>query len=450
MSSIDRYSLYRAQFLELRAAQPNDEPGWLAFVRKNALERFLDKGFPTTREEEWRFTNVAPLAAAAFALSVLPHADAERDAKALKKRFEIGELEGHELVFVNGRVSKALSSLEELADGVVVTSLADALASTALAEKLQPILTQATLTQSGTTQSDEDDTPFFDLNEAFLSDGAFIHVPRGVALERPVHLVFLTSSVEPVVTHPRNVIVGEAGSQLRVIESYGGLDGALYWTNAVTQVLAHEGAVIDHYKLQRESASAFHMASLGYVQERSSTVSNHSLSLGGRLARHDIRAELDGEGADVTLNGLYVVKDSQHVDHHTVIDHRVPHCTSRELYKGVLDDASSGVFNGRVIVRADAQKTNSQQSNKNLLLSNDAFVNTNPQLEINADDVKCAHGATIGQLDPEAMFYLRSRGIAHDDARRILTEGFMADVNDRIRLAAVRDTLRRLLFNRAA
>jgi Fe-S cluster assembly protein SufD len=437
VSSIDRF---RSQFLELRAAQTDDEPGWLALVRKNALERFLDKGFPTTRQEDWRFTNVAPLTAASFALPtqpVLPRGDAE----ALKKRFEIGGLESHELVFVNGRVSKELSSLGELPDGVVVASLADALASPALAKTLQPVLTRS--------DASYDDTPFFDLNEAFLSDGAFVHVPRGVTLERPVHLVFLTSPVEPVepvVTHPRNVIIGEAGSELRLVESYGGSDGASYWTNTVTQVIAQDGAVIDHYKLQRESASAFHVASLGYVQERNATVSNHSLSLGARLARHDIRAELDGEGADVTLNGLYVVKDSQHVDHHTVIDHRVPHCTSRELYKGVLDDASSGVFNGRVIVRADAQKTDSRQSNKNLLLSDEALVNTNPQLEINADDVKCAHGATIGQLDPEAMFYLRSRGIGEVAARKILTEGFMADVSDRIRLAAVRDTLRRLLF----
>ena len=438
MSSIDRF---RTQFLELRAAQATDEPGWLALVRKNALERFLDKGFPTTRDEEWRFTNVAPLVSGSFALSVLTHADVENDAGALKK--ELGFDESHELVFVNGRVSKALSSLVELPDGVVAMSLADALASSAHAETLQPILSQG----SGSGTESGDATPFFDLNEAFLSDGAFVHVPKGVALERPIHLMFLTSSVEPMVTHPRSVIVGEAGSQLRIIESYGGPDDAVYWTNAVTQVVAHEGAVIDHYKLQRESASAFHMASLGYVQARSATVSNHSLSLGARLARHDIRCELDGEGADVTLNGLYVVKGSQHVDHHTVIDHRVPHCTSRELYKGVLDDASSGVFNGRVIVRADAQKTDSQQSNRNLLLSDDALVNTNPQLEINADDVKCAHGATIGQLDPEALFYLRSRGIAREDARRILTEGFMADVSDRIRLAAVRDTLRGLLFS---
>ena len=438
MNAIDRF---RTQFLELRATQVDDEPGWLALVRKNALERFLDKGFPTTRDEEWRFTNVTPLVSGSFALPVLPHADAEKDAGALRKDFGFGE--SHELVFVNGRVSKALSSLGELPDGVVAMSLADALASSAHAETLRPILSQGSGSGTG------EDTPFFDLNEAFLSDGAFVRVPKGVVLERPIHLMFLTSSRSadvPMVTHPRSVIVGEAGSQLRIIESYGGPDDAVYWTNAVTQVIAHESAVIDHYKLQRESASAFHMASLGYVQGRSATVSNHSVSLGARLARHDIRAELDGEGADVTLNGLYVVKGSQHVDHHTVIDHRVPHCTSRELYKGVLDDASSGVFNGRVIVRADAQKTDSQQSNRNLLLSDDALVNTNPQLEINADDVKCAHGATIGQLDPEALFYLRSRGIAREDARRILTEGFMADVSDRIRLAAVHDTLRGLLF----
>ena len=433
----DSINRFREQFLERRAVQASDEAGWLGLVRTNALERFLDKGFPTTRDEEWRFTNVAPLASTSFALA----ADADHDAAALRKSLLVhglGELETHELVFVNGRVSKALSSPGELPDGVVVASLSDALSE--YGEALQPIL----------SQSGGDETPFFDLNEAFLSDGAFIRVPKGVALERPVHLVFLTTSGEPVVTHPRNVIVGEEGSQLRLLESYGGADGAVYWTNAVTQVTASAGAVIDHYKLQRESLSAFHVASLGYVQQRDAAVSNHSLSLGARLARHDIGAALAGEGADVTLNGLYVVQGSQHVDHHTVVDHAVPHCTSRELYKGVLDGASSGVFNGRVIVREDAQKTDSKQSNKNLLLSDDALVNTNPQLEINADDVKCAHGATIGQLDAEAMFYCRSRGIGREDARRILTEGFMADVSDRIRLAAVRDTLRELLFERAA
>lgn len=407
-------------------------------VRTQALERFLDKGFPTTRDEQWRFTNVAPIASGSFAVSSVSSRSA-RDAASLKGRFHIEGQESHDLVFVNGHWSRELSSVGELPAGVVLSSLTGAVSEHA--DEVQPIL----------SQGGGDDTAFFDLNEAFLSDGAFVYVPKGVIVQRPIHLIFLSAAPgKPIVVHPRNVIVGEAGSQVRVVETYGGVAGGVYWTNAVTQVSAGDNAVVDHYKLQRESSSAFHVASLDYVQGRSASVSNHSLSLGARIARHDIRAQLAGEGADVTLNGLYVVKGSQHVDHHTVIDHQVAHCTSRELYKGVLDDASSGVFNGRVIVQPNAQKTDSQQSNKNLLLSDEALVNTNPQLEINADDVKCAHGATIGQLDAEALFYLRSRGIAHHEAQRILTEGFMADVSDRIRLAAVRETLRGLLFTEAA
>ncbi len=436
MSTKDSIERFRTEFLEARSERQSDEPGWLTLVRTQALERFLDKGFPTPRDEEWRFTNVAPIVSGSFEAAP---AGSDSDAAALKKRFQIGEQESHDLVFVNGRWSRDLSSVGDLPEGVAVTSLTDALSEHG--DELQPILSQG----SG------DDTAFFDLNEAFLSDGAFVSVPKGVVVERPIHLIFLSLAPgKPTVVHPRNVVIGEAGSQVRILETYAGVGDAVYWTNAVTQVLAADNAVVDHYKLQRESASAFHVASLEYVQGRSASVSNHSLSLGARLARHDIRAELAGEGADVTLNGLYVVKGKQHVDHHTVIDHQVAHCTSRELYKGVLDDASSGVFNGRVIVRQDAQKTDSQQSNKNLLLSNEALVNTNPQLEINADDVKCAHGATIGQLDAEALFYLRSRGIAQQEAQRILTEGFMADVSDRIRLAAVRETLRGLLFREAA
>lgn len=438
MTTTDSIERFRAEFLELRSARQNEEPGWLTLVRTQALERFLDKGFPTLHDEEWRFTNVAPIASGSFALPSAASGSAS-DAASLKERFRIDGQESHDLVFVNGHWSRALSSVGELPPGVILTSL-----TTALAER--PDEVQRILSEGA-----GDDTPFFDLNEAFLSDGAYVYVPKGVVIERPIHLVFLSRVPEtPMVVHPRNVIVAEAGSHVRLLETYAGVDDEVYWTNAVTQVSAADNAVIDHYKLQRESGSAFHVASLEYVQGRSASVSNHSLSLGARLSRHDIRSQLSGEGADVTLNGLYVVKGSQHVDHHTLIDHQVPHCTSRELYKGVLDDRSSGVFNGRVIVRKDAQKTDSRQSNKNLLLSKEALVNTNPQLEINADDVKCAHGATIGQLDAEALFYLRSRGIARQDAQKILTEGFMADVSNRIRLAPVRETLRGLLFHEAA
>jgi Fe-S cluster assembly protein SufD len=235
-----------------------------------------------------------------------------------------------------------------------------------------------------------------------------------------------------------------------LVESYFGAGGSASFTNTASEIVAADGANVDHYRIQAESDSTFHVGSQRLLQARGAVLQDHSLSLGGRIARLDIHSLLDGEGADLTLNGLYVVKGTQHVDHHTVIDHRKPHGTSRELYKGVLDGAASGVFNGRIIVRPGAQKTNAQQTNKNLLLSEEALVNTNPQLEIEADDVKCAHGATIGQLDKEALFYLRSRGIGPEEAAGILTRGFIADLSERIRIGAVREAVRRHVFAEAA
>jgi len=428
----------RSLFLARSTERSESEPGWLALVRKNAFERFLDKGFPTTRDEDWRFTNVGAIASRAFELAS-GGAEAEDAARTLLASLGLEALSRHELVFVNGQFSQELSSLSDLPDGVVVSSLESAWSHSV--EELQPVL----------CRSPSDETAFFDLNEAFVTDGAFVHIGKGVVVDAPIHCVFLTVPTgEPCVHYPRNVIVAGEQSEVRIIETYAGLEGSIYFTNAVTQLVARPGSVVDHYKVQLESAKAFHVASLDFSQERGTSVSSHSLSIGAALARNDIRVELGGEGADVTLNGLYVVRGSQHVDHHTLIDHQVAHCTSRELYKGVLDDEASGVFNGRVIVRAGAQKTDAKQSNKNLLLSREALVNSNPQLEINADDVKCAHGATIGQLDEEALFYLRSRGIGVGEARKILTEGFMADVSDRIRVDAVRKALPRFLFKDAA
>ena len=430
MSTTDSLERVRAQFQQLGESPAASEPDWLAGARGDSLERFLGRGFPTTRDEDWRFTSVASLVGTEFSL---PATGSESDASSLRGRLELPEVDAHELVFVNGRFSPQLSSVGALPGGAVVESLSQALSRGD--ERLEALLHRE---RAGVT-------PFFDLNGAFVADGAFVHLPPGTALERPVHLLFLTTTDGSVV-HPRNVVLAERSSELRLVETYAGADDASYWTNAVTEIAVEDGAVVDHYKLQLEGSSAYHVSSLDVVQGRSAQASNHSLSLGAKLSRHDVRAELGGEGADATLNGLYVVAGSQHVDHHTTIDHKVPHGTSRELYKGVLDDASSGVFNGRVIVRQDAQKTDSQQSNRNLLLSKDALVNTNPQLEIHADDVKCAHGATIGQLDADMMFYLQSRGIAPDQARTILTEGFMADIADRIRIGFVRDALRKRLF----
>ena len=436
MSSSSAIESFRRQFLEHAGRWHGQEPSWLSLVRREAFERFLDRGFPTTNDEAWRFTSVAPLASMEFSLD----AGTGREHGSSLLRSHLGEdWKRHEIVFVNGRFSPELSAIGALPPGVVVESLASALESHA--EKVEAVLS---------LNPAEGATVFSDLNRAFLADGAFVLVPEGVVVERPIHIVHVSSAERPAVSHPHHIVLLERGAEVRLVESYLGDDGPSYFTNAAAEIVAASGANVDHYRIQREGESTFHIGSQRLLQAAGAVLQNHSLSLGARIARVDIHSLLDGEGADLTLNGLYVVKGTQHVDHHTVIDHQKPHGTSRELYKGVLDDAASGVFNGRIIVRPGAQKTNAQQTNKNLLLSEEALVNTNPQLEIEADDVKCAHGATIGQLDRDALFYLRSRGIGREEATSILTRGFIADVSERIRIAAVRDAMRRFVFAEAA
>jgi Fe-S cluster assembly protein SufD len=427
---------YRTAFFDHFARVRSQDPTWLSLLRRDAFERFLERGFPSTGEEAWRFTSVAPLAETSFSLAQglpVPAGSSVSDAR------YTGDWAPHELVFVNGLYVEELSSKAKLPEGVVVASLSQALDTHS--DELEAVLSLPRA---------EDGTVFSDLNLAFLDDGAFVFVPENIQVEVPIHLVFLTAVATPAVSHPRTVVLVERGGRVSIVESYVGSPGSVYLTNTASDVLAAGGASVERYKLQRESKSAFHVGSHRFLQARGTTIQDYSLSLGARLARNDIHSLLDGEGADLTLNGLYVVGGNQHVDHHTVIDHKEPHCTSRELYKGVLDDTSSGVFNGRIIVRGGAQKTSAQQTNKNLLLSEDALVNSNPQLEIHADDVKCAHGATIGQLDKESLFYLRSRGIGLEDARNMLTRAFMADMSERIRIAAIRDAMRALVFPEAA
>lgn len=436
MSATGVIGSYRQQFLEHAGRWNGQEPSWLSFLRREAFERFLDRGFPTTNEEDWRFTSVAPLVSMEFSLNAAATAG---DVPSLLRSHLGEEWERHEIVFVNGRFSPESSAKEALPSGVVVESLASALES-------HPEDVEAVLSSDPV----EGASVFSDLNRAFFADGAFVRVPEGVVVREPIHIVHVSSTKVPAVSHPRHIVIVERGAEVRIVESYLGADRTPYFSNAAIDVVAAEGAVVDHYRIQREGASAFHIGSEMLLQAGGAALKNHSLSLGARLTRIDIASLLDGEGADLTLNGLYVVKGTQHVDHHTVIDHRKPQGTSRELYKGVLDDAASGVFNGRIIVRPGAQKTNAQQTNKNLLLSEEALVNTNPQLEIGADDVKCGHGATIGQLDKDALFYLRSRGIGREEATSILTRGFIADVSERIRIAAVRDAMRRFAFAEAA
>jgi Fe-S cluster assembly protein SufD len=332
------------------------------------------------------------------------------------------------LVFVNGWPAPALSQTSDLPAGVRVESLARALAQGGA--ELEPVLGRL---------ADRPERAFAALNLAFLRDGAWVRIAPGVILERPILLLFVsTAPGGPTVSSPRNLIQAGAGSQLAVVESYVGLGREAYFTNAVTEIALEDGAVVDHVKLQEESERAFHVAALAVHQRRASQFYSHSVSLGGALVRNDLDTVFEDEGGECRLDGLYMVGGRQHVDNHTSIDHARPHCTSLELYKGVLDGRARAVFNGKIVVRPDAQKTNARQTNKNLVLSDDTDVNSKPELEIFANDVKCAHGATVGQVDRDALFYLRSRGLSAAAARDLLTYAFASEIVDVLRIPAVR------------
>ncbi|MGH8309983.1 MAG: Fe-S cluster assembly protein SufD, partial [Steroidobacteraceae bacterium] len=285
---------------------------------------------------------------------------------------------------------------------------------------------------------------------ALFTDGAYIHVPAHTVLERPIHVLFISTGAtngHSAMSHPRVLVVLDDDSQAAVVESYAGPDGARYFTNVVTEIALGAHAVLDHYKLQRESAEAYHVGSIYLRAARSANCTSHSISVGGALVRNDVMAVLAGEGGECTLNGLYLADGQRHVDNHTTIDHAMPHCDSREIYKGILADRARGVFNGKIIVRPDAQKTDAKQTNKALLLSDDAQINTKPQLEIFANDVKCTHGAAVGQLDEDAIFYLRARGLDLQQARDMLIHAFAGDVLNRIRIEPLRKSLEEHLLS---
>jgi len=422
---------YIADFERFQQGRPAGEPAFVQALRRAGLDRFSALGFPNTRQEEWRLTNVAPIAQGTF-----HRAQGDPNAVGPEQIAAYDFPAAARLVFVDGRYSARLSSLASLPSGMVVTSLAEALAST-------PGLVEPWLGQlAGFEQQ-----PFVALNTAFLGDGAFIHVPRGAA-SGLIHLLFLSSSEDgrATVSYPRNLFVAGESSQLTVVETYAGT-GA-YFNCPVTELAAGPNAVVDHYKVQRESREAFHVATFQVQGKRNSVPRSHSISLGGGLVRNDVNAVLAGEGIDCILNGLYLVDGRQHVDNHMRVEHAKPHCASHELYKGVLDGRARAVFNGLIHVHKGAQKTDTKQSNRNLLLSRDAIANSNPQLEIYADDVKCTHGSTVGQLDEDAVFYLRSRGIGQEAARSLLTWAFASDIVERIQVEPVRKDLEEFLFAR--
>lgn len=424
-----------ATFLEALEATPpfrtENEPEWLTALRKSAWERFNEIGLPTTRNEDWRFTSVAPITQATFSR-----------APTLGSRTIPPELIGGlrlpnttEVVFVNGYMVPALSEVNGV--GFSVTSLPQALV------RKVPDLPKTLGRVAGFSQNG-----FTALNTAQFTDATLIRIKAGKA-PKPLHLVFVSlPGQQPIVSYPRILIIAEPGSEATVIESYSGSSGEQYFTNAVTEIAVGDNAQVEHLRIQRESEGAFHIATVEARQGRDSRFRSFSLAMGAALARVNIYSIMDAPGSDCSMNGLYLLHGSQHIDHQTRIEHAQPNCTSREIYKGVLDGTSHGVFNGKVFVRPEAQKTDGKQTNNNLLLSDGAKIDTKPQLEIYADDVKCTHGATVGRLDELAVFYLESRGIRKTAARKLLTYGFAADVLRTIPHEEIRQHLERLVFQR--
>jgi len=418
---------YLAEFDRARPALGAADRGWLDEQRGLAIARFADLGFPAASNEDWKYTGVGPIVKAPFERVARDHVsfDAARVEAAVERAAGTGD--ATVLVFVDGHFVADLSRLDavgEQAGGARLSSLLAAIENDH--ESLRGHLGK---------YLDSSAHGFAALNAAFVEDGAFVHIPRGMHHDRPIHLVFVSGpggqggeSARRTMSHPRNVIVAEAGSTAQVVEHYVGGESGEYFTNAATEIYVGENAKVAHCKVQAESAGAFHVHRVQAYQERNASFASHAVALGAALSRTEIHTVLAAEGAECGLDGLYVLGGRQHADHHTTVDHAAPHTSSRELYKGIVDDRARGVFTGKVLVRRDAQQIEAEQTNKNLLLADGASVETRPQLEIYADDVKCSHGAAIGQLDEKALFYMRQRGLDERQARSLLTYGFGSEV----------------------
>jgi Fe-S cluster assembly protein SufD len=429
MSSVaERHETFLAEhgrFIQLRGAAA---PPWLRELRERGAERFGRLGFPTVRQEEWRFTNVAPIADTAFRLAE----KAPTNAVDCISRVAIPNAAAR-IVVLNGRFSPELSEVRALPPGAVAGGLADAIA------KGAPEVAHL-------GQLAWEHAPFTALNTAFLDDGAFVLIPPRSVLDGPIQIIVVNGGAGKTMAHPRTLIVAGSGSEARVAQTFVGAPGDSHFTNVVTEVSVGDGAVLDFYTDQRETDVAYHIAAVHAHVERSATFRTRTITLGGKLLRNDTVAVLDGEGAHCTVDGCYLVDGDRLVDNHTTIDHASPNCTSHELYKGILDGRAKAIFNGRIIVRLDAQKTDSKQTNRALLLSDEATINSNPQLEIFADDVKCTHGAAIGQLDEEALFYLQARGLTRRDARDLLIHAYAGEVLEGIAIEHLKNQLLRELF----
>lgn len=403
-------------------------------IRKEAIKAFAKLNFPTSKDEEWRFTNIAPILKNPYTLS---EGKTVLTAEDLYK-FMIEGLDAYLLVFVNGSYVDELSSVEDLPEGTIICSIDEAI-----------YLHSELFTKYFSKYAKFEENIFSALNAAFTSDGAFIFVPEGNVVEKPLMIIHAASvNGQKLLIQPRNLFIAGSNSQVKIIENYVSMNDDVYFTNSVTEIICGESSIVEHIKMQSESRNAYHVSTTGIDLEAKSVFSSYNVALGSSINRNNIDAKFNGEYSECSLNGLLLTDGNQLIDNHTMIDHAVPNCVSHELYKGVLDGKSRAVFNGKVMVRKDAQKTNAFQQNKTILLSEEAMIDTKPQLEIFADDVKCSHGATIGRLDEDSLFYLRARGIGLDQAKTILIYAFASDVVHSIKIDPLKDHLEKLLAER--
>lgn len=414
---------------------PGGEVPWLSDIRQQGAEAFLSLGLPSVRHEDWKYTNIKPIVKRTFSIP-------EKGGSSLSDEqldgLSILGLIAHRIVFIDGYFSESDSNLADIPDGVTVCELSKAIEEKP--ELVKPFLGHLT---------SNPEHGFRALNNAFIQEGLFIRLQKDIRLDQPIECLFISSTAEEgYVSQPRNLIIAEENSELSIIERYASIGDKHSLSNSITEVFALENSRIEHYKIQQESSRSYHVGSWLIEQAEKSQVQTHNVALGGAIARTDIRVRLQGEESQCGLNGVYVLNEKQHIDNHTQVDHCIADTKSNEFYKGVLADRARAVFHGRIIVHQDAQRTDAQQQNKNLLLSGDAEIDTKPQLEIYADDVSCSHGATVGQLDENALFYLQSRGIDTNTARGLLTYAFANDVINEFSLPALRSYVEHQLSNK--
>jgi len=420
---------YLSGFEEFKKNDHFSDIGEIAELRKNAIDSFKELGFPTVMDEDWRFTNLTPISKGKFKIN----GKSNGITTDILKSYIFKDLDTYLLVFINGKFSKELSNIEDIPEGVTISSLSVAKDESRelLAENIGKFL-------------NFENEAFNALNTSFFEDGIFIHVPDSVSVKKPVHALYITHDDDQSIVNPRNLILIGSNSELKVIEHYVSTSDSSYLSNVVSEVYVGENSELEHYLLEFESKKAFNISTLRVQQEKYSNIKSHSILFGGAIVRNNVHPVLAGEGGNSLINGLYMSNGRQHMDNFMRVEHASPHCDSRQVYNGVLDDSSRGVFHGRIIVHEGAVKTDAKQTNRNLLLSDTAQIDTKPQLEIYNDDVKCTHGATIGQMDENAIFYLQSRGIAKKEAKTIMVKGFTGESFSNMSLQPIRDYLEKL------